>query len=767
MIRWLVWAALCLSVPQVWGEDVGDELLPPEQAFRLQARIEAPGRLITSWQIAPGYYLYRDKLQFRVKTPGYELDPPELPPGEVKHDEFFGDVEVYRGQLRVPVSYTRAPAASQNLRLEVVSQGCADLGVCYPPQAETVSLVAPPAAQASPAVVQSSPVPAPPGPLSTLVAAASGGDEEFLAPDEAFKVQVEPVARDRLIARWSVAEGYYLYRDKMRFSLEDSPGVTLGPPSLPPGKIKHDEFFGDVAIYDHDLSVTLPLRIADDSVSRVGLKIEYQGCAKAGICYPPQTRVVEVALPGPDSGAGAQRPVGGAGQGVAGPSGPEGYQSEQDRIAQTLASSGIWLTIAAFFGFGLLLAFTPCVFPMIPILSGIIVGQGKEITPGKAFGLSLVYVLAMALTYTVVGVIVGLSGENVQAVFQNPWVLGVFAGIFVLLSLSMFGFYELQMPSAVQSRLSRISGGQRGGTLIGAGIMGFLSALIVGPCVTAPLIGALMYIASTGNAVTGGIALFSLSLGMGAPLLLIGTSAGRLLPRAGPWMEPIKAVFGVLLLGVAIWLLERILPLGVIMVLAGTLAIASSIYMGALEAVPREASGWRRLWKGLGLVLLIYGASLIIGALAGGHGVLQPLRGVAGSGPTPGTGAPSTGLEFRSIKGVPGLESALQQARAEGRVVMLDFYADWCVSCKEMESFTFTDPQVVRAAAGMLLLQADVTANDAQDKALLKRFGLFGPPAILFFAPDGGELRDYRVVGFMPAAEFSRHLARVRSQGGG
>ncbi|MGI9305385.1 MAG: protein-disulfide reductase DsbD, partial [Gammaproteobacteria bacterium] len=396
-------------------------------------------------------------------------------------------------------------------------------------------------------------------------------------------------------------------------------------------------------------------------------------------------------------------------------------------------------------------------FPMIPILSGIVIGQGDKITTSKAFFLSLTYVLAMAVTYTVAGVVVGLSGENVQIWFQNPWVLSIFAGIFVLLSLAMFGFYELQMPAAAQSRLTQISNSQESGTFVGAGVMGFLSALIVGPCVTAPLVGALIYIAQTGDGVLGGMALFALSLGMGAPLMVIGTSAGKFMPRAGPWMDAIKAVFGVLLLGVAIWLLERILPFEIIMVLAGMLLIVSGIYLGAFEAIKEAASGWFRLWKGMGQVMFIYGAILLVGAAAGGHSMLQPLKGVlvAGDGQTPGAHA---GLEFTQIKGLNGLEQALQKAAQRGQPVVLDLYADWCVTCKEMEAFTFTDSNVQAALGPALLIQADVTDNDEQDQQLLKTLGVFGPPAILFYDGRGQEQRPYRVMGFMGAGDFTRHV---------
>jgi thiol:disulfide interchange protein DsbD len=396
---------------------------------------------------------------------------------------------------------------------------------------------------------------------------------------------------------------------------------------------------------------------------------------------------------------------------------------------------------------------------MIPILSGIIAGHGDQITTRKAFVLSLVYVLAMAITYTVAGVLAGLFGENLQAYFQNPWILSSFALVFVLLALSMFGFYDLQLPSSLQSRLTEVSNKQQGGSLFGVAIMGFLSALIVGPCVAPPLAGALIYIGQTGDALLGGLALFALSMGMGAPLIAIGTSAGKLLPRAGSWMDAVKAVFGVALLGVAIVMLERIIPAEVAMLLWGMLLIISAVYMGALRTLQIEASGWQKLWKGLGVVFLVYGALMLVGAAAGGKDTLQPLRGLAIAG---GSGSAHQELVFKRIKSLQDLQQEVASASAAGKTVMLDFYADWCVSCKEMEKYTFTDAGVIAALANTVLLQADVTANDDTDQALLQgHFGLPGPPAIIFYGADGKERKAYRVVGFKPAKAFAEHVQQA------
>lgn len=426
---------------------------------------------------------------------------------------------------------------------------------------------------------------------------------------------------------------------------------------------------------------------------------------------------------------------------------------EQDRIAQTLASGHTWVTLLSFFGFGLLLAFTPCVFPMVPILSGLIVGHGATLSTARAFALSLAYVLAMALTYTAAGVFAGLFGSNLQAVFQNPWVLGTFSALFVVLALSLFGFYELQVPSWLQGKLTELSNRQRSGTLLGAAIMGLLSALIVGPCVAAPLAAALIYIGKSGDALLGGSALFMLSMGMGAPLLVLGTSAGKLLPKAGAWMHTVKSVFGVLLLAVAIWMLERVLPMALTLVLWAALLIVSGVYMGALDRLLPDASGWRKFWKGIGLVIVLYGALLLVGAAGGGGDVLRPLHGLQLAGAsTQSTRTHS--LPFTRIKSIADLNNALAAAR--GKAVMLDFYADWCVSCKEMEKYTFNNSGVQQLLSERVLLQADVTANDAEDRALLQHFGLIGPPSILFFSPEGHECATRRVMGYLDPEQFSR-----------
>lgn len=587
------------------------------------------------------------------------------------------------------------------------------------------------------------------------------GDDGSLSSEDAFALGQPALEGDSLNIHWVVAPDHYLYKDKFLVKVTEAKGITVGEPVLPNGEVKQDEFYGRIEAVHALAEIRLPVqRTEAGKAGSFLLELGWQGCAENVLCYPAELKAYKVTLPAPKAGEQASvnwvevsLPEAVA---VASTSGANSAPlSEQDQIAAKLASGNTLLTLLGFLGFGLLLAFTPCVFPMIPILSGIIVGQ-KNLTSRKAFLLSLSYVLAMALTYTVAGVLAGLFGQNLQADLQNPWVLGIFSGIFVLLALSMFGFYDLQMPSAIQSRLNTLSNQQEGGSLIGVGIMGALSALIVGPCVAAPLAGALIYIGQTGDAVLGGLALFMLSIGMGFPLLLIGTSAGQWLPRAGGWMEAIKAVFGVMLLGVAIWMLERILPESITLLMWAALFVVSAIFLGAVGQLPEGSSGWRKLWKGSGILLLVYGCLLVVGSATGRGELWQPLRGLhLGQG----VSAAETDLPFKTVKTLDELQQAVKDAK--GQPVMVDFYADWCVVCKEMEKYTFSDPAVQAQLRNAVLLKADVTDNSAAAKAMLASFKIPGPPAILFFDKDGQEKREFRQVGFMPAETFAGHLSKA------
>ncbi|MFI3121815.1 MAG: protein-disulfide reductase DsbD [Methylococcaceae bacterium] len=557
--------------------------------------------------------------------------------------------------------------------------------------------------------------------------------EDVLPAEQAFQFTAKAKTSDRLVLSWHIANGYYLYRNKFKF-VSLTPGIKVGEQAFPPGHAKHDNIFGDVEVFRDHLEVDIAVQRQEPKLNKLVLEVSFQGCADVGVCYMPVQQTVSFDLP--DDGLN--------GWGLTSAfDNLSSLMSEQDSIAASIGGRSLWLIIFSFLGFGLLLAFTPCVFPMIPILSGIIVGQGRRLTTRRAFLLSLSYVLASAATYTFFGVLAGLFGNNLQAFFQEPWVISVFSGIFVLLACSMLGLFNLQMPDFIQNRIVIISAKQHGGNALGAAIMGALSALAVGPCITAPLAGALIYIGQTGDAMLGGVALFSLGMGMGVPLLIIGTSAGKLLPKSGAWMNVTKAVFGIGLLAVAIWLLGRILP-----------PPATQLLWLALLIFPLMYLGWKKLWKGIGLMVLTYAAFLSVGiATHRQRDAMQLLcvAAVACEEPPP--------LPFQKVKSAEQLQQTLTEAHAQGRWVMLDFYADWCASCKEMAVYTFSDPKVRDVLSSVVLVQADVTQNLPADQALLKKFNLIGPPAILFFGPDQQERDAYRVIGYLQKDKFLDMLA--------
>lgn len=573
---------------------------------------------------------------------------------------------------------------------------------------------------------------------------------EFLDPEDAFIVSAKAVSENVISVQWQIAEGYYLYRDKFQFSIQGD-DLTITDVKLPEGKLKNDPDFGSVWVNYHDVDAQLTIQRSDAPAATTELLVNYQGCKEDVLCYPPINKTLPINL---ISSAVAE-----VNESAALESGTRQF-SEQDVITEHLSDDSVLKNILIFFGFGLLLALTPCVFPMIPILSGIIIGQGSSITTLRSFYMSLTYVLAMASTYSVLGVIAGSFELNLQAASQNIWVITAFSAVFVFLAFSMFGFYELQLPSSWHSKHSHASG-KLGGTLPGVAVMGVLSAIIVGPCIAPPLAGALLYISQTGDAVLGGMVLFAMGLGMGVPLLVIGTSEGKLLPKTGVWMETIKHIFGVLMLGVAVWFMERVLPGSLALALWALLFIVTAIYMGALDRSERQ-SKWQGLWRGLGLAMLAYGLILMVGAASGGSNMFKPLQGLL-SKDQAGEIRSNT-LSFQRIKGVDGLQSVLDQAANEDKFVMLDFYADWCISCKEMEHGAFSDPGVHQMLSNVILLQADVTENDELDKALLKKFSLYGPPAILFFNKQGVEEKSYRLVGFMKTEDFLKHVNEVISK---
>ena len=626
------------------------------------------------------------------------------------------------------------------------------------------------------------------------VGAVFAQEGKFLSPDDAFRFSASVKDAKTVALQFDIADGYYLYQERFHFEPQGK-DVTLGTIGFPPAHKKFDANLGhEVAHYRHQVIVTLPVTAAPASFK---LQVTFQGCSDQGLCYPPIDKIADVSLQGfggtgrvtiegqaDSAGAGGESALGAlasmlgekpSGEAAA-PSAPTSATSaaansqasaaasvpaasraagasETSRIDAALAGGSLRRIVPMFLLFGLLLAFTPCVLPMIPILSSIIVGHGERVSRARGLTLAASYSLGMALVYTVFGIAAGLLGQGLSAALQNPWVLSGFAAVLVLLSFSMFGFYELQMPASVQSRLSGHSGRLQGGRIAGVFLMGGLSALIVGPCVAAPLAGALLYISRTGNALIGGVALFSLAAGMSVPLLVVGFGAGALLPRAGGWMDGVKAFFGVLLLATALYMITPVLPSWLLMLAWASLLIVSATFLHTFDRLPDPVSGWRRLFKGVGVVLAMAGAALIVGLAAGNRDLLQPLQGLGGSGVA--VAGAHAQPRFTRVRDNAELDRALA---ASNRTVMLDFYADWCVSCKEMEHFTFPDPRVAARMAQLTLLQADVTADNAHDKALLKRFSLFGPPGIIFFR-DGKEVG--RVVGAEDADAFLKSMQAV------
>src|SRR6185437_151514 len=561
-------------------------------------------------------------------------------------------------------------------------------------------------------------------------------EQELLPPDQAFKLTVKVRDENTLVAQFEPAKDYYLYRDKVAFKPKN-PEISIEKVSLPQGAVKSDLTFGQVEVFHKPFEAVISLKRETPSMNKLTLVATYQGCNEPiGVCYAPINKVIELTLPAAKAAVGAVANAvsneaaaatpfstvqDSAEELFQSPGGSPVIETEFLKIERMFESGNFWLILTGFFGIGLLLSFTPCVFPMFPILSGIIAKRGERITKAHGFILSLAYVMGMAITYAAAGVAAGLSGAMLSAALQNAWVLGAFALIFITLAFSMFGFYELQLPTMLQSKLSEEAGHLKGGHLTGVFGMGALSALIVGPCVAAPLAGALLYISQTRDVVLGGSALFVMALGMGVPLLLLGASAGVLLPKAGPWMESVKHFFGVLLLGVAIWLISPVIPAVVHMLLWAALLIVSAIYLHAVDPLQPGASGFRKFLKGLGMIALLTGVALLIGVLSGSRDILQPLSKINISN-FDANGikniAPTGHLPFQRVKSVAELEQHILQSK--NKYVMVDFYADWCISCKEMERFTFTDAKVQSRLKDVVLLQVDVTAGTPDDSALLK-----------------------------------------------
>jgi thiol:disulfide interchange protein DsbD len=724
-----VLAAFSLAGPT----SAADELLPVTEAFKYVVTDRGDAFEI-DWEIYEHAYLYKSKLSFESGTEAISLGTAELPQGLDHEDEFFGKQEIYRDRFFVRIPYTVAgdrPAAAD---LIIKSQGCDDnIGICYPPQVwtETVTLQTVATGESK---------------FQLGGLGSTNSQDDFPPVDEVFYPEIFAIDGNTVEVGIRIVPGFYIYKDKLLVrSLTDS--AQAGRWDIPKGEMKTDEYFGEMEVYLDSFLGELAIARATPDAMDLELEFGYQGCAEGGLCYMPQTRVLKVSLPAattvgalPKTGA----PI-----------------SEQARLANIITGSSLWVAAGLFFLAGLGLAFTPCVLPMVPILSGIIAGEGDDITPMRGFTLALSYVLGMAIVYTGAGVVAAAAGMQLQATFNQPWILITFSGLFVILALGMFGVYELQMPSSIQTRLSAISGNQKSGTMVGAFVMGALSALIVTACVAPALIAALTVMAQTGDMVRSGSALFAMSLGMGAPLLLVGAAQGKFLPKAGPWMVAVRNSFGFMMLGLAIWMLSRILPGSITMLFWAVLIFMAGVFMGGVTTLTSESTGPQKLGKGFGFLAIVYGIVLLLGALTGGSNPLKPLASVNLGGSSGFVAEAEHELPFKRIKTVDDLDRELAAASSQGKTAFLDFYADWCVSCKEMEAYTFTDSEVQAALSNTVWLQADVTANDDADQALLNRFGVFGPPTIIFFGTDGQQRNGYEVVGYMKAKDFVEHLRQA------
>ncbi len=744
-----------------------DELLLPDEAFKLSAQAVGDKQIKLDWDIAEGYYLYHDQLSIQSVTPDITITQQNLsfPKGKTKLDQIFGETTIYTDHLSlaVPLEYTSGNTVS-HIEVEARYQGCYKKGLCFPPQTKRLNLSLADTASNTADIMPLSQINHNAPHVKRIVRSSSELTEPVLTPEltpknpHPFEYTLLGLDKHTLLAQWTIQPGHHLYQSKIQFEVKSPEGVSLGKPIFPPGQVVNDEFLGRMHLYQDSLNVSIPLDLnnaTQNQADELLILTHYQGCSdNTGLCsdiITAQDTIKISTLPEKIT------PTLLAGFSLTSPnSNTEGVR-DTDYFSK-IQSSGFFGTIALFFGGGLLLALTPCIFPMIPILSGIIVGQGN-ISVYKAFLLSVVYVVASATAYAMIGIAFGLFGSNLQTVLQHPIAISLFAALFVALGLSMFGFYDLQMPASLQNRLNELSNQQQGGSLIGAAIMGFLSTLIVGPCVAPPLAGALTYIAQTKDALLGGLALFFMGIGMGVPLVIVGISAGHLLPRAGAWMDTTKAIFGIIMMGLAIWMLDRIVPIQVTMALTGTLLVASGIHMGALDKPDNETGGWGRFWRSIGLILLLYGTTQFLGVATGSTNLWQPLKGVFSPTEAVARTEPiSNKPKFQVIKNIDDLNRMLEFAKQNQQPVMLDFYADWCLDCKRMDKNVFENPAISTAMQNILLLKADVTAGDSEDKTLEKHLGIIAPPSIVFFDKNTNEIKDIRLIGYEDTADFSRRL---------
>ena len=727
-----------------------NDLLPADEAFTFKARV-VNDEILLNWDIAQGYYLYKEKIKISSDF-STQLGTAKFPKAKIKNDEFFGKIGIYRNNAVVAIPVLEGDAKS--ILLTVTYQGCADLGVCYPPITKSVALDI--SSIHKPSIVDSA--------LDIFSKAKIGVQsvvdkvtpisDEPLPADEAFAFSIEAIDANTLMATWQIHPEYYLYNDKFFFDIK---GAEFGDIVFPKGKTKEDPLYGTVQVHKGELNVEIPLK--NIQAQQVTFIVKFQGCWLGGICYPPMEKTNTIKLPiqnidaaNLNNAIALKTATTDANTAVAN---NETLGKIESKFLKILQQGNILIIIGVFFIIGLGLSLTPCVFPMIPILSGIIVGQ-KDITTRKALIMSIVFVLAMSVTYSIAGILAGLFGANLQAALQTPWVLVSFSLIFVALAFSMFGYYEIQLPASLQNKIAKISNKQEGGHLVGVAIMGFLSALIVGPCIAPPLAVALMYIGQTGDPWIGGLSLFVMSLGMGVPLLLVGSGVSKL-PKSGGWMNNVKYVFGIMMLGVSIYFLERILPEITGNILWALLFTISPIAMGVLYKLTETHNVWSRIFKTVGLIILGWGVLIWILVARGGGDMMAPLSGWSNSA----TQFEQARVKFEKIKTRSDLNQFLEKSKKNKQIVMLDFYADWCIYCESIEKNVFQNPKVVKAMKNIIVLKADITAQDKDDKVLTSMLNVPNPPVFLFFK-NGVEVRSQRITGNVNAQEFLEHLEKAK-----
>lgn len=828
-IKFLLLAFLLLNSPLASAQQ--DNLLPPEQAFSLQAWVEGD-KIIAQYRIAPGYYMYRDAFQFELETDDVAFAEPRVPDGKIKHDEFFGDVEIYRDQVAIslPLNYKKfdKPAV---IAIKTAGQGCADIGVCYPPLYQSLTMNLASSAKVSPQPYQFKAIKTAStsigtgvddlqnllnqvtekmssnqtqqqepiteaekkgdsfNPLALLQSLGEdiglGDDDEIPHPDKAFQLGAVVDKNNIIQSEIQLYKHTYLYRDKMKVEMVDGKGHSIGAVSLPKGDEKNDEFFGLMQVYHDYVNLSIPVMSEAGASDQYVVSYAYQGCVEDKICYPPIKKFLKVDLNKRTLDISSEKPTLMNASFVSSVTNSQATDSnvslsrkvvapdatapvtelvnEQDKLLQGLQSSGIWYALLMSLGFGILVAFTACMYPLIPILSSLILGQGEKITAFKAFNLSLAYTQGIAITFGVLGAIMALLGKGlgIQSSLQTPWVLIPSAILFIGLALSMFGFYQIQMPSALQSRLSAMSNNKQGGSFLGVALMGMFSALIVGPCGGPILIAVLGFASQADNALLGFFILWLFGTGMGLPLLVLGAGGGSLLPKADTWMDTVKAIGGVIMLALAVSFLERLsptyIPVSIIMLMWGGLLIVVAVYMGATKPLDDAGTGWQKLWKGLGIVMLIYGTLFILGIAGGGKDTLQPLKGLAAFQ----SGNSEQHVTFKRIKTIDDLKREVANARASNKPVMLDFYADWCIYCKTMEKEIFPHPTVKQALKDFVFLQADITRQDDADIALGEYLKMPAPPALYFWNSKGEELRQYRIIGNVTVEQLAKRAKLV------